>query len=189
MAVVIATISLLGACASSAKDTTYGTVLQAQGGNAVELGKTWDAGDALESKGNKDIAKGQKLVREGEEKIAKGEGLVRTGNADAIAQKANYGHFIGTMGLATTPKQMKKEIKSLRDIAETWGNGLDSIKRGEKLIEEGEKNLVEGRAKIRKGGGFVTQGQGQKKAVEIKAQPVEPLTNVVVDDVKLEEIN
>ncbi len=144
MAVLAAAISLMGACAAKGKDATYGSALQAQGGDGVELGKTWEAGNELETKGNKEITKGQKLIREGEEKIAKGESLVRTGNSAVTVEKANYARMVRTIGLATTPKQLEKEIKSLRQIAEKWDNGLDDIKRGEKLIEEGEKDRQKG---------------------------------------------
>lgn len=187
-AILVATISLMGACSASGKNMNYEVALEGPGGDAVELGKTLDAASELETKGNKEIAKGQKLIRDGEEKIANGEGYIATGNAEIIAQKANYTRFVRAMGLASTPKQMEKEIKSLRMVAETWDNGLDAVERGEKLIEEGEKNIAEGRAKIRKGGGFVTQGQEQKKAVEKRVQSVEPMTNVEIEDSELEGI-
>ncbi len=187
-AILVATLAVLGACSATGKQPSYGEALQANGGDSVELGKTWEAGNELETKGAKEIAKGQKLIREGEEKIAKGEALIRTGNADIVVQKANYARMVRTMGLASAPKQMEQEIKSLRGIAEKWDNGLDDIKRGEKLIEEGDKNLAEGRAKVRKGDGFVVQGQDQKKAVEIKVQPTDAVTSVEIEDVEPEAL-
>jgi len=161
---------------------TRSDTVHAQQADTLELGKTWSEGDAMEEKGAKIIERGEKLVLNGEKKIAKGKGLVRSGTAEAEVQEANYMRMVRTMGVANTPKQLKKELKTLSAITEKWDNGVDQSKRGEKLIKDGEKEITEGRAKLRKGNSMVLRGQGQKNAVETQIRSEDAKTRVEIED-------
>ncbi|MEL7019609.1 MAG: hypothetical protein AAGL18_12870, partial [Pseudomonadota bacterium] len=85
-------------------------------------------------------------------------------------------------GVRDTPKQLKKELKTLSAITEKWDNGVDQSKRGEKLIKDGEKEITEGRAKLRKGNSMVLRGQGQKNAVETQIRSEDAKTRVEIED-------
>ncbi len=167
-ALIASAVALLAACASGGKDVDFAQQIQNPGGDAVVLGKAWENGQKREARGLKLVTEGDTLLAGGDQKIREGESLVSTGAAQIAAQKTVYMQAATAIGVATTPKQLKAEIKILRDIAEKWDNGLDMAARGEKLIKDGEKDLADGRSKKRKGENMSAEGREQMRGVEAR---------------------
>ncbi len=166
------------ACASNKTETDFARQIEVQQNGGAVLSGAWSYGKEAEIKGLKLVAESDKLIAGGEKKVREGETLISNGRAEIAAQRAAYVEAVGAFGLATSPKQVKAEIKTLRTIAETWDNGHDKVARGEKLIKEGEKDLADGRSKKRKGDAKVAEGREQMRSVEARTAPTTEATTI-----------
>lgn len=166
-ALAVSLVPLASACAMTANDTPI-VETDAGAGDASVLSKAWNDGKKLEAKGIKLLAESEKRQLDGAKKMREGEQLTVNGASKVTAQKSAYVEAVKAFGLATTPKQVKAEIKTLRMIAENWDNGLDDIKRGEDMMKDGEKDVAVARSKKRKGEQMIADGREQMRVVETR---------------------
>jgi len=167
--VLSAAMVAAAACASNEKSAGFAGGAEIRGANADVLSAAWEDGKELEGKGLKLVAESRKMLAISERKKREGEELILSGNAQVAAQKIAYSDSVRAFGLASTPKQVKAEVKTLRDIAERWDNGLDAINRGERLIKESEKETADASGKKRKGEQMIADGRAQVRGVEMRA--------------------
>lgn len=78
--VLFTSFGLLSGCSSTSSQKTVGDAMLMEGMNAQELGKKWNEGNDLISKGEKMKLKGQEKIEDGYEEIDEGKALISKGN-------------------------------------------------------------------------------------------------------------
>lgn len=167
--VLSAAMVATAACASNEKPAGFAGGADLGGADGAVLSAAWEDGKELETKGLKLVADSNKMLAASERKKREGEELIVSGNAQVAAQKVAYSDAVRAFGLASTPKQVKAEVSTLRNIAERWDNGLDAINRGERLVKESEKETAEASGKKRKGEQMIADGRAQMRGAETRA--------------------
>lgn len=77
---VLGVISLVTACASSPKETSFGERLIQRGDQAKNIAKKWDEGNKMVNKGTEMKTKGQKTISDAQAQITKGERMIQDGD-------------------------------------------------------------------------------------------------------------
>ena len=108
------------------------------------------------------------MQKSGEKKIRQGNDMIADGTRAIAARKADYRQAVQETGLAVSSKQLREEIKSLRQVAEKWEAAEERISKGEKSVRQGEKQLAEAREASRKGDKLIAQGRDQMQAAEVQ---------------------
>lgn len=150
---LLAFILLLSGCASSMSNAKISDA--ALSGDSTAM---WDDGQKLAKKGEEATAKGQEQVNKGRAKVRKGEEKVQKANTAMTRLRIEYQTAARQTGDATTPKAVKAEAKSLKEIGGRWEDAIDAIRDGNKMIDRGNEAVDKGQTTIRKGRKLLDEG-------------------------------
>ncbi|WOI53533.1 hypothetical protein [Parvularcula sp. LCG005] len=138
---------------------------------AVEA--AYDNAKKMESKGLKRLEDATDLIKKGQKSGREGQKLLVDNEKEVADQRQAYVRAIRGLGLATTSKQVRKEMKMLDDIADKWEKAEDRMSKGEKLIKDGEKDVAEGQSQRREAETMIAKARLQMGGAESRISQTE----------------
>ena len=157
---------LISACSSSPDN--LGEQAAAQSKAYEQISKQYEKGEDIVKDGEKETSKGRKLIEEGRKNIQKGDALLLNGNFQIQQSRKNYAATTGEAAPSLVPTDIKAESKALKTVIEDWQDGVDDVKKGNKLIKNGNEKIRKGEAKIRAGNKKIDHGKDMIRRAETK---------------------
>ncbi|XPF93167.1 hypothetical protein ACM9HF_14200 [Colwellia sp. RE-S-Sl-9] len=118
----------------------------------------WSEGKKLSEKGEALISKGEKNIEDARISANKGEALIQSSNDAIIRARQDYQLEAAKSGRSTTPQEVEYEAERLEAIGEKWAKAISNVNKGKKAITQSKKTESEGQLQIEKGRQMVEQG-------------------------------
>lgn len=118
----------------------------------------WADGQKLTVKGEEMIKRGESQIENGRKQIRDGDAKVQRGSDLVSSTRFEYQRAARGTGVATSPKDVAVEAKTLKAIGSRWEDAIDMIRDGNKLVDKGNKTVDQGQSTVRDGRAMVERG-------------------------------